>query len=351
MNPPRGAVYPESISCNMPSNDDPETFERDKQNERFSILLEIRRAFKEDDNGEVAYDDFIWANTMIWNEVAGFVIRQIAGRGEIAQKNLNSFISSCVVSILSSIDDFDPNRGYKLTTFLTPYVNNGISEEFKDILNTGTTYFNQNIRKVKKALNDFLLIGVQSPTVWELAEVTGLSPSQVEAVIDKIAISEATSLEADEELQNIESDFPNPLQAVIEAEGTEVLIKSLSRLSPFERQVLYLRYDFANETERGERSINYIASQLNKRPDEINAVLVKCHRILRNNSSLKNFYGNEHIPKKEEPISRSSITEAFFDEGIEELERRLIECSITDEDPISTILKDKKGGMKPIIWD
>ena len=285
---------------------------------------------------------------MIWNEVAGFVVKEITKKGQIAQENRDKFISSCVVSILENIDRFEPDKGFKLTTYLTPYIQSGIAEEFKNVFNTGTTYFNGTIKKVKDAYSDFIKIGHNNPTLWEITEITGLTPVQVESALDRIAINEAISLEQDDSLRNAESGFISPIQAVIENEGSDILYSAFDSLSPLEKRILIMRYNL-NNSEQGPYSVNKIAAETNMRPDQVSTILVKCHRILRRNPALNEFFGSEYDSSaNKESITRSKTTEAFFDEFFEEVdeaESDFLNMPVYKEDPISEFLNETKRAV------
>ncbi len=98
---------------------------------------------------------------------------------------LVDLIQSGLYGLILSIDNYNPDRGYKFLSFAVWYIRREI---LKEIYNTGRTIrypitYISNITKVKKAYDKFVTENQRNPTDEELIKLTNLTQKQYDSTI------------------------------------------------------------------------------------------------------------------------------------------------------------------------
>ena len=138
---------------------------------------QIELAKKAKDGNSEARDSLITCNLRFVVTCA----KQYSGQGV----PLLDLISCGIEGLIQSIENFDPDRGYKFLSFAVWYIRREI---IKAIYNTGRTIrypvtYISKITKVKKAYDDFLTKNQREPTEEELISLANITQKQYQSVI------------------------------------------------------------------------------------------------------------------------------------------------------------------------
>lgn len=125
------------------------------------------------------------AREQLINSNLRFVVtcaKKYAGQGV----PLIDLIQSGIVGLMQSLENFNPDAGYKFLSFAVWYIRREI---LKEIYNNGRTIrypitYISNITKVKKAYDSFVSENHREPTDDELIELSGLSEKQFDSVLN-----------------------------------------------------------------------------------------------------------------------------------------------------------------------
>ena len=114
--------------------------------------------------------------------------RRYANRGE----PLDDLVQVGTIGLIKAIDRFDPRRGNKLASFATPTILGEIRRHFRD--RSWTVRVPRGIQEARAqithAVSELSAQNGRSPTVNEIAELTGLS---VDDVLDAMAAGSAAA--------------------------------------------------------------------------------------------------------------------------------------------------------------
>lgn len=152
----------------------------------------------------------------------------------VYKEELEDLIQIGYIGLLKAAERFEPERGYKFSTYAVPLIAGEIKSQLRD---HGKIKVSRSLKAdsmaVRKAESDFTAKNGRSPKLTELAAATGISAERVaEAIQAYDAMKnfedyETTDLWTDDEERNITK---MDLEAVMDA------------LKPKEKQVIMLRY-------------------------------------------------------------------------------------------------------------
>lgn len=176
---------------------------------------------------------------------------------------LIDLIQSGLMGLCMSVDNYDPDRGYKFLSFAVWYIRREI---LKEIYNTGRTIrypitYISKITKVKKAYENFVLEYQREPTEEELIKLANISQKQYNSVVmDKsycqsfdTPISENKNITIGDTIAEQTSPFTDVFTK-------EAVSKSLSCLNPREYKVITEYYGLEGQEEK---PIKEIAKEMN----------------------------------------------------------------------------------------
>ena len=191
-------------------------------------------------DGDAARERFIAANLRL--------VVSIAKRYQSASMPLSDVIQEGNLGLMRAVEKFEPERGFKFSTYATWWIRQAITRAIAD---KGRTI--RVPAHVSEALGVLARTGTtlqrqlgREPTVDELAEATGLRPERVvdyqAAVHETVSLSAPINEEQGELADLLADDVQTPFDAAASKLEHEALDAVLALLSDRERVVLRLRF-------------------------------------------------------------------------------------------------------------
>ena len=165
---------------------------------------------------------------------------------------LIDLIQSGMAGLIMSIDNYDPDKGYKFLSFAVWYIRREI---LKEIYNTGRTIrypitYISKITKVKKAYEDFLTKNQREPTNEELINLANITQKQYSSVVlDKSYCQPLDTPLCEEGSITIEDTIAEEIPR-IDNFAKETILKSLNCLNTREFKVITELYGLNGESEK-----------------------------------------------------------------------------------------------------
>ncbi|MGN0807739.1 MAG: sigma-70 family RNA polymerase sigma factor [Candidatus Coproplasma sp.] len=208
---------------------------------------ELFRTYKQ--TGDVKIRNKLVENYMY---VAEIWAKRYSGKGV----EYDDLLQIAYEALILGIEKFDPDKGNKFTTYISPTIRGIIQNYFRDnsrLVRLPRKLNELNI-KIKKVINEYYQQNGTKPTVRQIAELVG---EKEEYVIEAMECRTPVSLDAT--VQGEDSDVP--LYEVIEGDNSsfdnfevnESLKTELNKLSPIEQQVIAFRRTGLSQAEIGRR--------------------------------------------------------------------------------------------------
>ncbi|MBE7088692.1 MAG: sigma-70 family RNA polymerase sigma factor [Clostridiales bacterium] len=178
-------------------------------------------------------ENFIW--------VAEILSKKFSGRG-VEYDDLLQISSE---ALISGVEKYDPDLGFKFTTYVTPIITGTIKNYFRDFSRTvrlpRKIYLTSN--KINEASAKYYEEYGVKPTVKQLAQMVGVSQEEViEALECKTTISldaKAVNKDTENTLKDIIPDYNDRFDKF---EMNDSLKVELEKLEPVERDIVELRF-------------------------------------------------------------------------------------------------------------
>lgn len=192
------------------------------------------------------------AREKLINSNIRFVItcaKQYTGQGV----PLIDLIQSGIYGLTLSIDNYDPDRGYKFLSFAVWYIRREI---LREIYNTGRTIrypitYISKITKVKKAYDNFVASNQREPTNEELLALTNLTQKQYDSVVmDKSYCQSLDTPITDDGKTTVEDTLSEEISPFTDVFTKESISKSLKILNEREYKVITEFYGLEGQEER-----------------------------------------------------------------------------------------------------
>ena len=182
--------------------------------------------------------------------IAEIIARKFSGRGV----DFDDLYQVAAMALFKAIERFDPERGIKLASFVTPSMVGEVKNYFRDRsrLIRPPRRATELLRIVEKAREELTQQLSRSPMVSEIAEYTDLTEDEVLEALEAGA-SQPVSLDqtavSDEEDTPLANVIGTEEKGYADFETQDLLRRSMANLSPKQREVIQLRF-FENLSQR-----------------------------------------------------------------------------------------------------
>lgn len=190
------------------------------------------------------------------------------------------------IGMIKVIPKFDISKGYKFSTFVTPWIHQAISralrEQSKTIRLPADKY--QLVKKLKKAIKKYSDEHQKEPTATELSEQFNVSKQTIIELFPYVndCISLDGILDSDERTTfgDLIEDTKTPLPEsnIIATDNTNIILSVLDTLSEQEKDVIILRFGLCGNNPH---TLDEIGEKYNVTKERIRQVESKALRKLR----------------------------------------------------------------------
>lgn len=185
---------------------------------------------------------------------------------------LLDLIQAGQLGLCQSVENYDPDRGYKFLSFAVWYIRREI---IKAIYNTGRTIrypitYISKITKVKKAYDNFVNEKQREPTDEELINLTNLTQKQYDSVImDKSYCQSIDTPISTDGKTTIEDILTEDITPFSDSFTQDAISKALTVLNPREYKVITEFYGIDGQCEK---TIKDIAKEMNLGDERIRQI-------------------------------------------------------------------------------
>jgi RNA polymerase primary sigma factor len=196
--------------------------------------------------GNAARDHLITANTRLVISIA----KRYQGQGV----PFIDMIQEGNLGLMRAVDRFDPDRGYKFSTYATWWIRQAVS---RAVANQGRTirlpvHMSDTVKKLYRTITQMEQEQGRRPTLREISEETGLRPRRVRWIMrvaqHPLSLQKPIGEEEDSELGSLieDEEAPMPAEAAEQALLRDTLEELLSTLNPREARILRMRFGLDN---------------------------------------------------------------------------------------------------------
>ena len=194
--------------------------------------------------------------------VAEMLAKKFVGRGV----EYDDLLSVASLALIKGIDRFDPTKGVKFSTFITPTIAGEIKNYFRD--RSRLIHLPRRISelkaKIKNASEEFAFQNGRNPSVKELSELLHLSEEDIVTAMESaspLSLDKAVSSEGGSEDENTFLDLlPDKNDAFEQFEQRDAVRSALKELTREEQTLVFFR--FGKELSQSETAKRMNVSQM-----------------------------------------------------------------------------------------
>lgn len=196
------------------------------------------------------------------------------------------------LGLMRAADKFEPDKGYKFSTYATYWIRQFIGRAIADQGRTirVPVHMIDSINSMKKKENEFVVEHGRKPTDKELAAVLGVTAKEVKAMKNYSQKSSSLDVQVGDDEDTslgslIEDDmFDTPEAAYNKVEIVNTLESVLSTLDEREATIIKMRFGLDG---KGSRTLGEVGETLNLSKERIRQLEAKALRKLRHPSRAK----------------------------------------------------------------
>ena len=215
-------------------------------------------------------------------------------RRALSEANLRLVVSVAkrYVGLMKAAEKFEPERGFKFSTYATWWIRQSITRAIAD---QGRTiripvHLVENINRVKKTAGELLRKNGREPTVEEIAVQLDLEPDRVRELLqlaqDPISLETPVGEEEDAHLEDFIQD--EEAGVPVDEAGRQLLRRELMNvlksLTPREERVIALRFGLEDGRSR---TLEELGREFNVTRERVRQIEAKALRKLRHPSRAK----------------------------------------------------------------
>jgi RNA polymerase primary sigma factor len=192
---------------------------------------------------------------------------------------MGDLIQDGYIGLLKAVDRYDPDRGYKFSTYACWWIRRALNDAFsyRARLIRLPEYVRRDLRRLRETTSELTTELDRPPTDREIAARTGWTRRTIRKLRDVVAEPRAIEDLANERGEGYqgclgEARGPDPLSAIINSELIEKITLALEQLSPREQSIIKMRYGFDRDGSMTLQSIANVMGVSRERIRQIESV-------------------------------------------------------------------------------
>jgi RNA polymerase primary sigma factor len=190
------------------------------------------------------------------------------------------------MGLMRAIDKFDFRRGYKLSTYASWWIRQSMARAATDQARTIRipVHATEMLSKVMSATRRLLPMLGREPSADEIARYVKLPVDQVQSLLtisrDTVSLEMPVGNDGASELRDLIADdqAASPMDAMVDNDLTDSVLRALSTLNPREQQILRMRFGIG---EREARTLAEIGREFGLSRERIRQLQALALRKLR----------------------------------------------------------------------